>query len=287
MFIKLSIEEIPPFTIVALRLSLSLMIFLAILYFLKQGLPKTVEFWAHATVMAILASVIPYTLFCVAEQSIESALAAILTGGSPMVTALLSHQFIPSDRLTISKIAGISLSFFGILMLFAPTLLEGVSSTTFGMSCAAGAALSYGASHMYGKKFITGLPPFVAPTAQMLAGTIIMGLLSFSFDSPLSLPMPSWTAISGILGLVIFCTIFAFSIYYELLEKSGATAVSMVACIFPIGAMLLGFLFLDETFSSLDLVAAAVILSGTLLVNGVISLEEEGTIETEVEVEKI
>lgn len=272
LFIKYALVDLPPFTIVTLRVFFSALIFLGVLLIRRQFLPTTLRFWIHASAMAVLSSALPYSLFCYAEQSIDSALAAILTGVAPMCTAVLAHLFIPNDRLSVTKVAGIGLSFVGLLLLFGPNLVGGVSGTVSGMLCATCAALSYGTSHVYAKKFITGQAPFVAPTAQMIASSVLLIPLTFLVDSPLNLPMPSLSAMGGVAGLVVCCTLLAFTIYYRLLEHCGATAVSMVACFFPVCGMLLGFFFLDEALSPLSLVAAVIILVGMMLVNGLISI---------------
>lgn len=277
MFIKFALEDFQPLTIVALRVSLSALLFLAILLVRKQVLPLTCRFWLHTGVMAILASALPYSLFCFSEQSIDSALAAILTGIAPMFTAILAHLFISSDRLTAPKLLGITLSFMGILLLFAPNLIVGITGSATGMLCATTAALSYGSSHVYAKKYITGQAAFVAPAAQMIICSMIIIPMAWWIESPTEILYASWSSFAGVFGLVIFCTIFAFSIYYRLLEHCGATAVSMVACFFPVGGMLLGFIFLDEVLTPLSLVAALIILTGMMLVNGLISIKTAQT----------
>lgn len=281
MFIKLALDDIPPFSIVLLRLTFSALIFYSILKIRQSSLPKSLNFWMHMTVLAVLACVIPYSLFCFAEQTIDSALAAILTGASPMCTAVLSHLLIPSDRLTVSKVSGVSLCFLGLLLLFSPNLMQGVSGSAFGMMCATIAAFSYGCSHVYAKKFVTGLTPFVAPTAQMIVGSLILCPLALWMENPFALPMPSLSAMIGVSGLVIFCTVSAFTIYYRVLETSGATAVSLVACFFPVVGMILGFVILDESFTSLALFASGIILLGMLLVNGVIRIGSERELSPE------
>lgn len=276
LFIKLAVEELPPFTIVALRVSIATLILGCILTLKKQSLPKEPLFWFHTTIMALFASVMPFALFCYAEQTIESALAAILNGCSPMFTALLAHLFITTDRLNPQKIVGIGLGAGGLAALFAPNIAAGLSGSTIGILAGASAALCYAISHVYAKKYITGQPPYVSPTAQLLCSSILLLPLMFFYDDPLNLPFPSLKAWLGIGGLSLFGTVIAFIIYYKLLEHCGPTAISMVACFFPVGGMLLGFAFLGETLSWASLGASFMILLGLLFVNNAIPLFKRG-----------
>jgi len=273
LFIKLAVHEIPPLTVVAVRVSLAALLLLVILLATGNRFPKDSRFWLHTTFMAILSSVLPFFFFCYAEQSIDSALAALINGASPTCTALIAHLLLPSDRITVQKASGIALSTFGIVFLFAPALLTGLSGTTVGMLAAMGGTLSYGASHVYAKKFASGYPALVAPTAQLLISGALVLPFALLIDQPYLLPMPSWSALLGVAGLTLMGTTLAFIVYYRLLEHAGATAISMVACVFPITAMLLGFLFLGETFSARGLVAALFILLGMMFVNGIITYD--------------
>jgi len=272
LFIKLALQDFPPLTIVSLRVTLAAMILGLVLLFLRRGFPKDLKFWMRTSIMAFLSSALPFSLFCYAEQSIDSALAAILNGTTPMFTAVLAQIFVSSDKMNTQKAIGIALSGTGLILLFAPKLIEGMSGTSLGMMAATLAAFSYSMSHVYGKLFTVGQKPFVAPAAQFMVNALMIWPFAFWYEDVLNLPMPSLSAIGGICGLAIFGTVLAFIIYYKLLDHCGPTAISMVACFFPAVGMLMGFFFLGESFTLGGLAAACMILLGMLTVNGVINL---------------
>ncbi len=272
LFIKLATYDLPPMTIVSLRVSIAAAILCAMLIWKRQGLPMTWAFWLRSSGMALFSSIIPFSLFCYAEQSIDSAMAAIINGTAPMFTAVLAQLFVASDRLNMQKGLGIILSSCGLVWLFAPQLQAGVDATTMGMSAALLASVSYAASHVYGKLYTTGQKPYVAPTAQMLASSVILWPFAMWHDEVWRLPWPSTPAIMGVCGLALLGTVCAFIIYYKLLDHCGPTAISMVSCFFPVGGMLLGFLFLGESFTTAGMLAAGLILLGLLTVNNIIPM---------------
>jgi drug/metabolite transporter (DMT)-like permease len=274
LFIKLAVEELPPFTIVTLRVGLATAILGLILLWKKRSLPVDFAFWFHSAIMALFASVLPFALFCYAEKTIESALAALLNGCSPLFTALLAHTFIPSDKLQPNKVLGIGLGAAGLLLLFAPNLQQGVSGTTLGILAGATAAFCYALSHVYAKKYVAGNVPFVAPMAQLLCSTLMMAPFMLFYDAPWDLPFPSSSALLGVFGLTIFGTLLAFIIYYKLIEHCGPTAISMVACFFPVGGMVLGFVFLGETLTWGGMGASLLILMGLMIVNNMIDVQK-------------
>lgn len=275
LFIKLSIDEISPLTIAASRISLAALLLGVLLLLTTRPLPLSLTFWRHAAFMSIFSSALPFTLFCVAECSIESALAGLLNGCSPLFTAVLAQLFIPSDRMHLKKLCGILLSFLGLVVLFSPNLLQGVQGSFLGMLAALSAALCYAISHVYGKKFLSTYPPFVVPTAQLTISSLILWPLAYFYETPSALLTASGTALTGVLGLGLMGTFFAFIVYYKLLKESGPTAISAVACLFPIISMLLGFFFLQESLTIYGIIASFMIFTGLFLINDFISLPKK------------
>lgn len=273
LFIKLAVHDIPPLTVVSLRVTLAAIILGAVLLWYRRGFPSDFNFWMRTTLMAFFSSALPFSLFCYAEQSIDSALAAILNGTSPMFTAILAQIFVASDRMNAQKALGIGLSGAGMILLFGPKLMEGVSGTTLGMIAATIGTFCYSLSHVYGKLYTVGQKPFVAPGAQFIVNALMLWPFALWYEDAWNLPMPSLSAILGVCGLALFGTVFAFIIYYKLLDHCGPTAISMVACFFPVVGMLLGFIFLGETFTFGGIIAAGMILLGMLTVNEVITFK--------------
>lgn len=273
LFIKLALQDFPPITVGALRVTLGAVLLGGILLWHRQALPKQLMFWVHATIMGLFSMGLPFFLFPFAEQTIDSSLAAILNGTTPMFTALLAQIFVATDRLTIQKVVGIVLCATGLLLLFIPNIVEGVTGDSIGMLAVTMASMSYAIGHIYGKKYVTGHPPFVGPTAALIASSCMLLPLAWWFEDALQLPMPSFSSIAGIGGLALFGTAIAFSLYYKLLEQCGPTAISLVACFFPVGGMLLGVLFLDEVFTVGHIFAASIILLGMMIVNDVLPIK--------------
>lgn len=178
LFIKLAVEEIPPLTIASSRVTLAAIMLTMILYGKGFSFPRDRRFWMCTSIMAFFASVLPFYLFCYAETSIDSALAAIINGTTPMFTAVLAQIFVSSDRMTPQKVLGVLFSCCGVLVLFARQLTDGVNGTMLGLSAATLAAFCYSVSHVYGKLYTTGSKPFVAPASQLVLSSLM--LLPFS-----------------------------------------------------------------------------------------------------------
>lgn len=272
LFIKVAVAEIPPLTIVMGRVGIGGILLYVILRLQGRNLPPLGRVWLHFTFAAIVQNAIPFLLFGWGEQYIDSALAAILNGTTPLFTLLLAHMFTTDDRLTLTKTLGSLIGFSGLALLIAPSLLGGVKATTWGLVAVAAASLCYGIAIVYGSRNLRGLPPMVAPTAQLLLATVFMIPLSLILERPFSLPAPSWPALASLVALGVFGTGLAFVVYYRIMEQTSATYVSMVTYLVPIFGVILGVIVLNEQLGWNAYLGCALILLGVMIVNGVFRL---------------
>jgi drug/metabolite transporter (DMT)-like permease len=243
-----------------------------ILKFKKTALPKSVNDWRHFAAMA-LSCAIPFSLFGVGEQYIDSSYAAILNGTTPLFTLLMAHFFIENDRLTKTKIIGSAIGFSGLFILVAPSLV-GAKATFFGAFAILMAAACYGAGFVYAKKYIHGFKPLVVPTGQLLLATLFLLPFSLIFENPLEVEYASSAAIASVLALAVFGTSLAFVLYFKLIAETSATYASTVTYIVPIFGIILGMIFLDEKLTWNNYVASVMIIIGLMIANGTINISK-------------
>ena len=270
LFIKIAVAEIPPLTLAAGRVGVAALLLYLILRMQRYNLPQFGPVWKHFAFMGLVHNALPFTLFNWGEQYIDSSLAAILNGTTPLFTIVLAHFLVEDDSLTPSKLVGAIIGFSGLTLLVAPSLLGGMSATGWGLIAVLVAALCYGLAVVYSRLHLRGLPPLVASTAQLTLATLYMLPLAFLVEQPLSLPVPSLTALGAVLFLAVFGTALAFVVYYRLIERTNASYVSMVTYLIPVFGVILGIIVLNEQLTWNAYVGCALILGGVMIVNGLI-----------------
>ena len=270
LFIKIAVEEIPPLTLVVGRVGIAAILIYVVLRAQGRNLPKFGPVWRHFAVMALVQNALPFALFNWGEQHIDSALAAILNGTTPLFTILLAHLFVADDRLNLRKGTGILLGFGGLTLLIAPSLFGGVQATSWGLIAVTIAAASYGVAMVYSRINLRGLPPLVAPTAQLTLATLYMLPLALIFEQPYRLPLPSLSAAGALLTLAAFGTALAFVVFYRIIERTSATNLSMVTYLVPVFGVVLGVIVLNEQLSWNAYLGCTLILGGIMIVNGVV-----------------
>jgi len=268
LFIKVAVGEIPPLTLVLGRVAVGATFLLVALLAARRSLPRERTLWRRLAVLALLQNALPWILLSWGEQYIDSALASILNGTTPIFTIVLAHFLVPGDRMTASKLLGVLLGFVGLFLLILPSLAGGVRASTWGLLAVVVASALYGVAIVYSRNHLRGLPPLVAPATQLSLATLYMLPVALLIDRPWQLAAPSPAAAGSLVALGILGTGMAFIVYYRLLETANATYLSMVTYVIPVFGVILGVLVLGEQLTWYALVGFALILLGVMVVNG-------------------
>lgn len=271
MFVKVAVQEIPPLTLVATRVSLAALMLYFVLRSQRRALPAFGPIWKHFAVVGLLSNALPFTLLSWGELYIDSALAAILVGTTPLFTLILAHLFIADERLNLTKAGGVLVGFSGLIVLVAPALFSGVQATVLGLLAATAAAASYGAGIVYTRQNLRGLPPLVGPTAQLTMAALYLLPVSFVVERPYTLSAPSWQVVAALLLLAVICTALAFVVYYRVMEQTSATNLSLITYMIPVVATVLGVVVLNEQIGWNAYLGCMLILLGVMVVNGALA----------------
>ncbi len=272
LFIKVAVAEIPPLTTAALRVTFAALFLLSFIRIKGIELPKFGKAWRHFAVLGFFANALPFFLFCWGEQYIDSAIASILNGTTPVFTLLIAHFFTSDEKLSLPKLIGVIISFQGLIALVWPSLMSGFNATAFGCFAVILASLSYGVALVYARKNVRKMPKLVVPTAQLIMASIYLIPASLIMERPLAMAFPSYEAIGSVMALAMLGTAIAFVVYYHILERVGVIHLSMVTYIVPLFGVILGVFVLNEGLTIYTYIGGFLILLGVMIVNGTVAL---------------
>ena len=268
LFMKLAVLTVPLFTIVLGRVSIAALALLIVLTISGTGIPKGRRIWLAFFGMGIFNNVIPMSLIVFSQNSISVGLASTLNSITPLFTILVAHMTTNDERLTFRKLVGISFGFMGVVMLMGPELVDNFGVAALGEWACLGAALSYACANTFGRRFVQlGTKPMQTAFGQVVASTVILGPLVIVVDQPWTISDPGFLPVLSILALGLFCTALAYVIYFQILARSGATAIALVTFMIPPSAILMGWLALGEQISSQDFLGLSLIGVGLFSVN--------------------
>ena len=265
-FTGVAVRELPPLTIVLVRVALGALFLLPFLKASGGALPKTLAGWAPFFGMGVLNNVIPFSLFVAAQTMITSGLASVLNATTPLFTVLVLAAF-GDERLTARRLVGVLLGLAGVAVLHG-AMLSNDRNETLGILLCLGGALSYGFSGLWGRRKLTDVPPITSATCQLISSTLVMALLAFIIERPWQLPMPSPSTWFALIGLAALATSLAYIVFFRILASSGPTNVMLVTLLIPVTAILLGHFALGEPLTWQEVAGALIIGSGLLVIDG-------------------
>lgn len=261
-----ALRELPPFTLVFLRVALGAAILLPLLRMHGISLPKSATGWKPFVVIGLLNNVIPFSLIVIGQTFIPSGLASILNATTPLFTVLVMASA-GEEALQVRRVAGVALGLAGVIILRG----WGVELRTghgLGILLCLGGAFSYGLAALAARRLLKDSPPLGTATFQLMASTVMMSVVAGAMEQPWRLPMPGIATWLAVLGLASLSTALAYIVFFQILRRSGATNVMLVTLLIPVTAILLGWLVLGEPISMREIAGAIVIGSALLVIDG-------------------
>ena len=216
--------------------------------------------WPRLAVLSVVWVAIPFTLFPIAQQYINSAIAGMLNGAMPIFAAVIAAimlQRLPRAAAT----AGLAIGFVGVVAISTPSIGEGGTE-------ALGVVLVVLATACY------GLAVNIAAPIQQAYGSIplmarMLGLATI-WTAPYGLYGAAGStfewgpfvaiSIAGIVG-----TGMAFVIMGSLVGRVGSTRASVITYLIPVVALVLGVVFRGDNVATIAVGGVAMVIAGAFL----------------------
>jgi drug/metabolite transporter (DMT)-like permease len=263
LWIKIALQEVGPLTLVAFRVSFGLLFGIVAVIVSRARAPRHFREWLPLLVLGISNVAIPFLLISWGEQSIDSAVAAVLDATVPLFAIVISHFALGDDKITLPKALGLLLGFGGVLILLSRDFGPSPGSL-IGQAAVVLASIFYAGSSVYARKFTENIPGLFRSVGPLVSSTAVMWLAAMSVDRHVVLPArpATWFALLwlGILGSGL-----AFILLYYLIHAIGPTRTTMVTFLFPLGGVILGVSFLGEPLTW-QLVLGGLLIVGSLAV---------------------
>lgn len=210
--------------------------------------------------LAVLWVAIPFTLYPLAQQWINSAVAGLLNGATPVLAAVVSVVFVrvvPRG----TQLLGLFLGFIGIVLISLGSA-GGGSSETRGVLLVLAATVCYG--------FALNLaPPLQAKYGAIVLMSSVLGIAAV-LVAPLALVNlgdNEWQTSSAIalIALGAIGTGTAYWVMTSLVGRIGSIRASFITYMIPIVSLALGVWLRDDAVAGLALIGAPITLLGAAL----------------------
>ena len=262
LFIKIGLTDLPPLTFAGIRFVIASLILFTIIWMRRLRLPKRREDWWLLAFTGFLSFSLNYGLVFWGEQHISSGLAALLQATLPAFGLVIAHFYLPEERMTLAKIAGIVLGVAGVGIVFSNQLAVAGSLALAGCVALVFSSFFAAYSNVLIKARARDLDPAIISAGQMVFGLIPLLLVGIPLEgNPLNF---RWTlmAIVSLFYLAIVGSVIAFLLYYWLVRNMDVTKSMLIALVTPVVAVVLGMFVLGEELTWRTIVGGAMIISG-------------------------
>jgi drug/metabolite transporter (DMT)-like permease len=269
LFIEVGVDEgFSPASLMFARTAIAataLLAYLVVTTGARRALADVRAAWREALVLGALNAAVPFWLVAWGQTRIDSGVAAIAQATVPICSLLIGLPFLPHERISTLRWAGVGLGLLGVAVLAGGTPDASVA-TAVGTLAVVLASACYASAGIYGQLRISGRPGPVLATASMIGGAVLLAIPALV--DPGGEPSPA--AVGSLLALALLGTALAQLLLFRIIRFFGARRLSLVTYLMPGFALLYGALLLDEEVTPASIGGLVLILAGVALGSGAV-----------------
>jgi drug/metabolite transporter (DMT)-like permease len=266
-FIKIGLSGMPPLAMAAARFAVGLVVVsvaaaIAGVSLRLQG--------AHTIRLLGLSAlfVLQIVLLNEGTQLTSASRSSVLISAHPFFIALFCHVWVPGDRLTLTKVVGISLAFAGMLLIFSDALtLQDHGRFLWGDLIVFGSAILLGLRQVVLKRLVHDMHPYAVLFWQSMFGVPAFCVLAFLFERG-----QVWDLTGPVIAAVLYQGIvvagLCFILWLYLLRHHSASKLGIFGFATPILGVLLSVVLLQDEVTVQLVLSMLLVAVGIAIVNG-------------------
>ena len=265
---KFGLPYAPPLSFLSIRYALSILCFLVWCVVARAAWPRQGRQWAHLAVAGILMHA-GYLggVWIAVKAGMGSGLAALIVGLQPVLTAVwMSSMGSPAGQksnVTPRQWLGLLMGLGGLLLVVARKFGSGIEVTPLTLLAEVVALFSITAGTLYQKRFVQSAEVRSANAVQLAAALVVT--LPFALMEHESI---AWTPsfMGAMAWAVLALTLGGSSLFYLLIQRGAATAVTSLLYLVPPTTALMAWVLFDEPITITTLLGTALTAIGVSLV---------------------
>ncbi|MGB3366830.1 MAG: DMT family transporter [Acidaminobacteraceae bacterium] len=213
-----------------------------------------------AMTLGIVGMIGYHLLFFEALKHTTASNASMIAAMNPMLTALFSSLMV-SEKLGLRKISFLALAFLGVILTITNWNIDIILSMQFNIGdlIMMLAVTCWALYAILVKKFMPNFSPLQLSTYSFISCAVL--LIPFyayqGLDHIAGVSARGWLSV---LYMAIFATVIGYLIQQISIKKIGASATSIFINLVPIFSIILAFLILGESLSTVKLASGFIII---------------------------
>ncbi|MTB47302.1 EamA family transporter [Providencia sp. wls1922] len=238
-----------PLTLAMLRALPAGLLLLLFLRKLPQGI-----WWGRVLILGILNFSLFWWLLFISAYRLPGGVAATVGAIQPLIVLFLSRWLLSSSLSSISIFAALSGIFGVAILLLTPSAALDLTGIIAGLA----GAFSMAAGTVLSRRWQPPVSALTFTSWQLTAGGLV--LLPFALLLEPALPSLSLLNIAGLSYLTLIGGALTYALWFRGLAILGPSSVASLGFLSPMSAVILGWLWLDQQLSPLQLLGMLVIL---------------------------
>lgn len=223
-----------------------------------RKLPKG-DWWWRMLILGGLNIGVFQALLFVAAYRLPGGVAATAGAIQPLLVGLFAWAILSVKPSKLSIVAAIS-GFIGVGLL---VLGPGAQLDTIGILAALAGAGAMGLGTVLVKRWKPPVPLIVCTAWQLAIGGAMLLPVALVTEGPFT--EVTRTNLWGFVYLGLIGTAMAYALWFRGIDKLSPTAASYLGLLSPVVATLIGYVFLQETFSPVQTSGVAIVLASVVI----------------------
>jgi drug/metabolite transporter (DMT)-like permease len=265
--IRIAVETVPPFLLAGIRYIVAGLILFVASRVRREPLPRDRRTLWNLLIIGVLMVAVGNLSVIIAEQWVPSGMAALFVATAPFWATLIAALSGTDERLGFASAVGMFAGFAGVGLLVTPGGAGGHYDKKFILGAILVQVGSIGWQYgTHRAKYTIRNVPFITSTAlQMLFGGIVCGIGGLAIGETSRFSLNART-LSALIYLALIGSVVAYTAYVFAVKHLPTTKMSLYAYVNPVVAVVLGWAILREPLTWVSIVAMAIILGGTAIV---------------------
>ena len=266
MYLKISLEDMPIFKGLSIRFICAGVIFWIAYFINREKVKLSKDLKRVYALFTLFNFSLCYYLTYWGTKFVFSNLGAILWSLLPLCVAFMAHFYLPDDKLTKRKSAGMIIGLMGTILLFYNKDMLGQGQTSIGLLAILLSVVLAAWPNVHLKMQKNKINSYHLNAVGMTISGLIFLVFAMIFENQINIPLDGKN-IFAIFFLTVPGTVVTWGIYIWLFNHLPVTQISYTAFYPPIIATFVGWVFLDEALPFLAILGSTLIILGGYLVS--------------------
>ena len=266
-FVEMLLKYLSPFMIVYLRVSIASIFLIVFIIIRGTKFKLSLKKLFNLFIMSLLNNIFPFLLITFGQQTTTGGLASILNANTSFIGILLASLFLPLERLNFYRLIGVSIGILGVIIAIGYQNIIQLNHDDLGKYLILIATISYGFAGVWGKLKLQNFTPIIAATGMLTMSTIILTPYAFTMHLE-EIYSLNYFILKYAFVFAIICSVFAYFLYFKILESAGAGNLLICTIIIPPSSIFLNACILNQMITFNECVGLIIIILGLIMLDG-------------------